>query len=162
MTDADSPCVGPDISAPAARADERCPHCRGAIRSDAPWCTQCWVDLRPPPEPVAAAPAPALVPVGAAPAAALLSGAAPDDAPRPQHRGWPCSGCGAVNAVEDDACVACGTGFLAGLRQDAPPLLALPVVGDITRLSRAQRLGMASAVVLLFALLTVLLSIVAG
>lgn len=152
--------MGPDISAPAARADQRCPHCRGAIRSDAQWCTQCWADLRPAPEPVVAAPA--LVPAGAAPGIGLPSAAAPGVAARPRHRGWPCSGCGEINAVELDACVACGTGFLAGLRAEEPPLLALPVVGDVTRLSRAQRLAMAGAVVLVFALLTVLLSVIAG
>ena len=151
--------MGPDISAPAARVDERCPHCRGAIRSDAQWCTQCWVDLRPAPEPVAAAPA--LAPVGSAPGIGLQAAPASDPS-RPRHRGWPCSGCGAVNDVELDACVACGTGFLAGLRRDEAPLLALPVVGDVTRLSRSQRLAMAGGVVLLFALLVVLLGVVAG
>jgi hypothetical protein len=76
--------------------------------------------------------------------------------------GWPCSGCGTVNGVELDACAACGTGFLAGLKRDEPPLLVLPGVGDLTRLSRGQRLGLALGVVLLFVLLVGLLGLLTG
>lgn len=141
--------VGPDTHA-RPTADLRCPHCRGAIRADAQWCTQCWADLRPQPEPVVVTPAPE-----AEPTQTSLT--------RPAvGRGWPCSGCGAVNAVELDVCAACGTGFLAGVKRDEAPLLTLPVVGDITRLSRGQRLGLAAAVVLLVALIVVVLSLVSG
>lgn len=80
----------------------------------------------------------------------------------PQPGGWPCSGCGAVNAVELDACAACGLGFLSGLRKTEPPLLVLPVVGDLARLSRAQRLGVAGAVILLVVLLTALAGLLPG
>jgi hypothetical protein len=92
--------------------------------------------------------------------------AVPDpSAPPPPARGlggWPCSGCGAVTAVELDACAACGTGFLAGLRRDEAPLLVLPGVGDVTRLSRGQRLGLAAGVVLLVVLLVALLGLLTG
>lgn len=133
---------------PLGAATERCPQCRGLVRPDAQWCTQCWTDLRPAPEPepVLAAPAPD----GATPAPARVPG------------GWPCSGCGASNPVELDACAACGLGFLSGLKKTEPPLLVLPVVGDLTKLSRAQRLGAAGAVVLAIVLLTVLVSLLFG
>jgi hypothetical protein len=45
-------------------------------------------------------------------------------------------------------CGACGSAFLSGVRKSEGPLLALPVVGDITRLTRGQRLGLAFAVML--------------
>jgi hypothetical protein len=57
------------------------------------------------------------------------------------------------------ACAACGTGFLAGLRQGSAPALALPVVGDLALLSRAQRLGLAGGVVLLAMVLITLLGL---
>jgi hypothetical protein len=52
-------------------------------------------------------------------------------------------------------------GFLAAAR-DTGPLLELPVVGDITRFSRGQRLAMVAGVVLLFAVLTLLIGLVLG
>jgi hypothetical protein len=140
---------------PAPAPATPCPHCGGAVRADAPWCTQCWTDLRPAPEPVAV-PAPAPAPPAATSGDA---GAAPA---RRGLGGWPCSRCGATNAVELDACAACGTGFLAGLRRDEPPLLALPGVGDVTRLTRGQRLGLAGGVVLLMVLLTALIGLLTG
>ena len=92
--------------------------------------------------------------------------AAPGDAavaPRPGRlRGWPCSGCGETNAVELTECAACGTGFLAGLRKESAPVLELPVVGDITLLSRGQRLALAGGVVLMFMLMLVVLGLLAG
>lgn len=130
---------------------DRCPQCRGLVRPDAPWCTQCWTDLRPAPEPV---PAPVAEPVAAAPAPAL--------ARAPQPGGWPCSGCGAANPVELDACAACGLGFLSGLTKTEPPLLVLPGIGDLTKLSRAQRLGVAGLVVLVVVVLTALVGLLFG
>ena len=150
--------MGPETHIPAARTNDggsRCPHCAGAVRPEAAWCTQCWADLRPTPEPVKLATAPAAAfapPVGGAQVPSVGRGLG----------GWPCSGCGTVNAVEVNACVACGTGFLAGLRQNEPPLLALPGIGDVTRLSRAQRLALAGAVVLVMVVLVVMLSLVTG
>jgi hypothetical protein len=152
--------VGPDTSAAAApRADLRCPHCRGAVRPQAPWCTQCWADLRPPPEPPAAPPVVAAPDLPAVPAGvAVEPGASPAD----RLRGWPCSGCGETNDVELTACVACGTGFLAGLSKESGPVLALPVVGDLTLLSRGQRLGLATGVVLVAMLMILLLGLLSG
>lgn len=122
----------------------RCPHCAGAVRPDAPWCTQCWADLRPASTPV---------PVAAA---------GPASSPTRGLGGWPCGGCGHVNAVDLDACQACGSGFLAGLRAHEAPLLVLPGVGDVTRLSRGQRVGTACGVVLLVLVLVALLSLLTG
>ena len=157
--------MAPDTHAPAPRAELRCPHCRGAVGPQAQWCTQCWADLRPPPEP-----APVVVetvPEPAAVHAAVGAGspAAPSAVELPAvrsggARGWPCSSCGDTNPVELMACAACGTAFLAGLRKDSAPVLELPVVGDIALLSRAQRLGLAGAVVLLVLLLITVLGLV--
>jgi hypothetical protein len=74
---------------------------------------------------------------------------------------WPCGACGTANAMAQDTCLACGMHFLAGLRQ-AEPLLELPVVGDITRLSRAHLLALAFGVVVAFVALTFLLGVVFG
>jgi hypothetical protein len=131
-----------------------CPHCRGAVRPDAPWCTQCWADLRAAPEPESA-----LVARHAAPDPALPPSA---DGPGRSAAGWPCSACGATNAVELDTCAGCGTGFLATLRADEPPLLLLPGVGDVTRLGRAQRLGLGAAVALTAVLLVLLVGVLVG
>lgn len=95
-----------------------------------------------------------------APAGAAAPSAVDLPAPRPGGaRGWPCSGCGEINAVELTACAACGTAFLAGLRKESAPVLALPVVGDLALLSRAQRLGLAGGVVLLAMVLITLLGL---
>jgi hypothetical protein len=143
----------------------RCPHCRAAVRTGAPWCTLCHADLRPPPPepsplPVVAATAayrpPTFDPL-TAPAAALgLPAAAPAEAT------WPCGTCGAVNVLSADACSACGAGFLAGLRESEGPLLELPGVGDLTRMSRGQRMLVAFGVVLAFVALTALLGLLFG
>lgn len=138
----------------------RCPHCRASVRPGAPWCTLCHADLRPPPpepQPVAAAPRlPAVDPLTAPPAALGLP------TPPGSEPTWPCGSCGAANPIAANACVACGAGFLAGLRETEGPLLELPGVGDLTRMSRGQRLGIAFGVVLGFVALTALLSLVFG
>ena len=140
--------------------ETRCPHCRAAVRPGAPWCTLCHADLRPAPEPepvVVAAPEPVLDPL-TAPAAALgLPSAAPAGAPA--TAGWPCSRCGLSNAITEPVCTACGSAFLAGLRDTEAPLLLVPGVGDLTKLSRGQRLGLAAGVVVAFVLVTLVLGL---
>lgn len=140
----------------------RCPHCRASVRPGAPWCTLCHADLRPAPEP-----APEPVPVVAPPVAPGLD---PLTAPAvqaglPATSGdaiWPCTTCGAGNPISLDACAACGAGFLAGLRDSEGPLLELPGVGDLTRMSRGQRMllafGVVVAVIALVAVLGLLFS----
>ncbi|HVM28621.1 MAG TPA: hypothetical protein VM433_13250, partial [Mycobacteriales bacterium] len=76
--------------------------------------------------------------------------------------GWPCSTCGQSNPVELDACAGCGTGFLAAMKADEPPLLVLPGVGDVSRLSRAQRLAMAAGVAVLIAVMVLVLGVLLG
>lgn len=151
----------------------RCPHCSAATRPDAPWCTLCHADLRPqPPTPTPSPepePAPVLVipPTAAYGPPAIDPLTAPATAPdRPAPAGadptWPCATCGATNPLAEGACGACGAGFLAGLREAEGPLLQLPGVGDLTRLSRGQRMGLAFGVVLAFVALTALLGLLLG
>jgi hypothetical protein len=157
---ADKPFVAPDSHTRTAASAEwpelvHCPHCRGAVRPDAPWCTQCWAGLRPAPEPEPAPVARHAAPDPAPPLSAV-------DGPGRSAAGWPCSACGVTNGVELDACSGCGTGFLATLRADEPPLLLLPGVGDVTRLGRAQRLGLGAAVALTAVLLVLLVGVLVG
>ena len=153
---------------------DRCPKCGAAVRVGDPWGTLCYADLRPPapapePEPAAAEPVvPAVahplmpesgpgVPPGPDPLTGPLEGAAaPVEGPS-----WPCSSCGAVNPMASDVCAVCGQHFLAGVR-DESPLLELPVVGDITRLGRGQRIAVAFGVVLAVVVLTMLLGLIFG
>jgi ribosomal protein L40E len=139
---------------------DRCPHCGAAVPPAAQWCTLCYANLRPgreerpdpltapldtllapadavpPSPPVCAAPvsaAPvsaAAAPAAAAPAAAVLDGVGAT---------WPCP-CGTAVPIADDRCPACFTPFLGG---SSGVDLALPVVGDLTRLSRGARLALA-------------------
>jgi len=136
-----------------------CPSCGAAVRPDSPWCTLCYADLRaapePEPEPVAQ-PIAEAAPVLPAPAPPLVPAAAPTATPT-----WPCSSCGTPNPFDRDTCVKCGTGFLAAAH-DSGPLLELPVVGDITRLGRGQRLALVSGVVLLFIVLTLVFGLIVG
>jgi hypothetical protein len=75
---------------------------------------------------------------------------------------WPCATCGAANPLTAGACAACGAGFLSGLREAEGPLLELPGVGDLTRLSRGQRMALAFGVVLVVIALTALLGLLLG
>lgn len=150
-----------------------CPHCRGAVRPGAPWCTQCWTDLRPPPSPepvaVPAEPSPTETPTetstaaspGPAPAAAdgvRQPGAVALAVDRPAPS-WPCAACGADNRFELAECGGCGAPFLAQLRADGVPVVVLPVVGDVMRLNKAQRYGLAGVVALLAVLLVALVGV---
>lgn len=133
----------------------RCPHCRASVRPGAPWCTLCHADLRPAPEPPPTPPPPVVTRLDplTAPARELgLPG--PDTTPT-----WPCTSCSASNAITSDSCLACGAGFLAGLRESEGPLLELPGVGDLTRMSRGQRMLVAFGVVLAVLALVALLGL---
>jgi RNA polymerase subunit RPABC4/transcription elongation factor Spt4 len=144
-----APALGADDNVVTDQADFRCPHCGALLRSGAQWCTLCYTDLRPKPEPepvalsvreasyagsTAAAPLdPLTAPLSelepAAPlsdlataAQALAQKAAPDaDASTPPV-GWPCTGCDAIISFDEDACPRCGTRFLEGARGE-PDLL---------------------------------------
>jgi hypothetical protein len=71
--------------------------------------------------------------------------------------GWPCAACGSANAFTAGVCGSCGSAFLSDVRQGEAPLLSLPVVGDITKLQRSHRLGLAFLVMLVIVLVTALL-----
>lgn len=164
--------------AAASAPDARCPRCSAALRPGAPWCTLCYADLRPPPEPVqqlepvhppgplqAAEPVP--VPTYdplTDPLPGARTGAVDLLAPAPVAPSvtWPCTTCAAVNPLDADRCAACGSGFLAALRETEDPLLVLPGVGDITRLDRSQRLLLSAGFVLVILVLTVLLGALLG
>lgn len=141
------------------------------MRPDAQWCGQCYADFRPPvpsqpaaappttPAPTASYGVPALDPL-TAPLSVLATSLAgpqtPAEAPAADVRAvprtaeptWPCTRCDAVNPLSATACVTCGSGFLAAVKDDEKPLLELPLVGDLGRMSRGRRLGLAVAVVL--------------
>src|SRR5262249_32441632 len=152
---------------------------------EAQWCSLCYADLREP-APVrerAVAPvAPAAddaelpmamaahngSPLGATAASeharlldrpdpadpASAAEAAPDVATDPAEAQWPCMACGEQVPLSLDTCPACGAGFLAGATTTAST--RLPVVGDIGRMSRTQRLlvgcGIAVGVMILLVL----------
>ena len=137
-----------------------CPSCGATVRPDSPWCTLCYADLRPAPEPVAVVepePEPVAAPV-AEPGPPQLT---PTPVQRTEPPTWPCTACGTSNSFDRDTCAKCGLGFLAAAK-DTGPLLELPVVGDITRLGRGQRLALVSGVVLLFIVLTLVIGVVLG
>ena len=142
-------------------ATDRCPSCGAAVRFGDPWCTLCYADLRPP-----APPEPAEPTSPPPPAYTPAPPRGPDPLTAPLHAvtspvtgpSWPCSSCGTINPMADDVCSACGQHFLAGARDDTP-LLDLPVVGDLTKLSRGHRFAIAAGFVLALVLLTFLVGL---
>jgi hypothetical protein len=60
--------------------------------------------------------------------------------------------------MERDVCAGCGLPFLSGVHAHEA-LLELPVVGDITKLSRGHRFALAFGVIVVFAVLTILLGL---
>lgn len=125
-----------------------CPRCGAAARGEVTWCTQCYLDLRrvdePGPEPVHP-PVPSVPGVPAAPGAAV--------APT-----WPCP-CGTANSFDGSACTDCGAVFLSRLRSEGAPSLVLPLVGDVARFSRNQRLAGACGAAFLLSVLLGLLAV---
>lgn len=151
---------------PSPSTSSRCGHCGGALRADAPWCTLCLTPTgpvhAPEPQPL---PAPSPVMPGfasarpavldplTAPLELLLgepgtatgsgpatSGAAPS---------WPCASCSTPNALDRAVCATCGAGFLAAVARDEPPLLALPLVGDVTGWTKLHWLAVGVVLLLL-------------
>lgn len=117
-----------------------CSECGATVAPDAPWCTLCF--------------APTLVPEPVpAPAATAHTAAAAEDASlypqitaasfEPPATSWPCAQCGAQVPMSSDVCAACGAGFLAA---GTLPTLRLPLVGDLSTRSKAQRFAIAGAV----------------
>jgi RNA polymerase subunit RPABC4/transcription elongation factor Spt4 len=73
---------------------------------------------------------------------------------------WPCTRCGEQVGMSLDVCPACGSGFLAGA--STPASMRLPVVGDIGRLSRSQRLIAGLGVSLVVIVVLVVLATIGG
>ena len=150
---------------------DRCPSCNAAVTASAQWCTLCYAVLRVPQTvpaddradlsgpvaeagagPVAGAPLPP-DPILDAPVfqAAPVAGAEP--------KGWPCLNCGVMVPMADDACPKCSRPFLSG---EELPALALPVVGDLGRMDRGQRVLLALAAGGVLTALMVLLAFIGG
>ncbi len=144
--------MGPDLVPLTA-----CSACGAALRPGAPWCTLCYADLRPAPEPD---PVPTIG-AYAEPAPDPLTVSQPPVGTDPLGPTWPCSRCGGRNALTLDACTACGASFLAAVRDDGVALV-VPGIGDLMTMSRAKRLGLAAGAVALLvvplALVTLLLT----
>lgn len=119
-----------------------CGACGARLPDHARWCSLCFAPVRR--SAPAAAAAAAVAPGAAAPAAAAQAAA-------PPAAGWPCA-CGTSTPLAEPVCAGCGAGFLQSVRDGAPPLLRLPLVGDPLALSRPVRLGLAAALVLLLLL----------
>ncbi len=117
------------------------------MKATASFCGLCFLDLRPAPT------AAAVAGPGAVPAAPVGT----DDGDAAQS--WPCVTCGEPNAMTEASCRACGAGFLAQVARSEAPLLVLPVVGDLSRLSRPQGIALAAAVVLAVVALVALLGL---
>lgn len=120
----------------------RCPSCGARITVGAPWCTLCYADLRPAPEPIhepirEPVSVPASVPAAASAAVTggpqsqsgaggldpltaplhLLDPAEPPPTAGADVRpvvGWPCLRCGESVPLDGATCPACGSPFLAG------------------------------------------------
>ena len=134
------------------------------LRPDSQWCSLCFFDLRPAPapapEPVTPAydgfdpltaplldlvlpPVPQAVPQAVEPAPALAA-PAPREPAEQAPLSWPCSHCGSANPMTSTLCGTCGSVFLASAKEKVS--LVVPGIGDITHLSRGQRVGVAAAV----------------
>jgi ribosomal protein L37E len=171
-------------------SDVRCRACGAAVPAGADWCSLCFADLREPApvrepvsvaaESVAEAALPAPLPAAPPrPAANLLDvaprhAAEPDDSdetaagavgadaagPAANQATWPCQRCGEQVPMALDTCSACGAGFLSAASTTIE--MRLPVVGDVGRLSRTQRLLAGLGISLLVMLVLVLLATLGG
>jgi RNA polymerase subunit RPABC4/transcription elongation factor Spt4 len=122
----------------ATEGGARCPHCAALVHGDSAWCSLCYADLRPAPQPSALpAPQPSALPApqqpvppqtgafdpltaplgllagvaGSEPAVAAVATA---ESATASSEAWPCLHCGVRVPLEENACPSCGTGFLEG------------------------------------------------
>ncbi|HTW18982.1 MAG TPA: hypothetical protein VME70_02085 [Mycobacteriales bacterium] len=171
-------------------SERRCRACGAAVPEQAQWCSLCFADLREPaqvPDSLntssESSPVEAPVPVAvAAQNGSYLNGSGGDvldsgadallglDSPAPAGDAapppvaakpaltWPCAACGENVAMDLDTCPSCGSGFLSGSSDG--PSTRLPMVGDITTMSRSKRLvvglGIAAVVIIVIVLLLTL------
>jgi hypothetical protein len=156
-------------------SDVRCRACGAAVRIDAQWCSLCFADLRPPapvrqpvsvPAAAAAAhsqsapPTPAPVPAVPLPTSPVAAVAAPPVVAPAKAAVWPCPRCSAPVAIALDACPECGAGFLAGASAHANT--RLPLVGDVGKMSSAQRVFVGFALTFVLMAAFVLLATIGG
>lgn len=123
-----------------------CPQCGATTRPDAPWCTLCYHSLRPVP---AATPSPEPLAVAVASAAE----------PYQHDARWPCLRCGTDNGLAEPCCGTCGAAFLADVAEGGLSL-RLPVVGELTGLSKAASYSLAVGFAVVLALLVAAVALV--
>lgn len=148
------------------QADVRCPQCGALLRTGAQWCTLCYADLRPKPEPepVAVSTREPSYAAGAAPSALEVAaqalarqGEAGTDADTAEPPvGWPCT-CGETVSFDEDTCPTCGRRFLDGAR-GAPDLLDRIGTGGLP--VRTQTLIIAGGAAAIIAIVTAALYII--
>jgi hypothetical protein len=116
----------------------RCPSCSASVPAGAPWCTLCYVDLRPR---TATALLDRPVPEGVhEPANGQDEPGQVDAAPEGTASGLACPACAAPVPVGADLrCPVCGTALLAD--DLAVDRIRLPLIGDPRAMSRAARLA---------------------
>ena len=146
-------------------ADLRCPQCAAHVRTGSDWCTLCYADLRPAPEPAAVAePAAPEVPTAdVLPAVDLPSGAAADlpaadPAPEaaPASRGKHAKHSSRPSVEETEALAAQLLAQLA-VTESGSPLGRVSALTDSTGKKVGLMIGGAAALMLLiFALMAIL------
>ncbi len=161
--------VDTDLASPG-RTTPTCPRCGAAARGQVTWCTQCYHDLTPAPPAGRAARAAADAP---SPSVLLTKAGRAGQAGQPGQDGqaapgqtdpstssptWPCP-CGTANSYDETFCADCGDAFLSRLRGDETPSMVLPLVGDVARFSRTQRLLGACGAAFLVSLLLLMVGL---
>jgi hypothetical protein len=170
-------------------SEVRCRACGAVVPGSAHWCSLCFADLRTPAverepvsvpagaheqgaiaEPAAVVTAPPSPPVAAAADAVLIptvgeqtATPATDEAivdPEESAATWPCPRCGADVAFSLDACDTCGTGFLSGASGQVST--KLPLVGDMTKMSGTQRLGVGIGISIALMIVVVVIAALGG
>jgi hypothetical protein len=84
------------------------------------------------------------------------------EAPAPPAPTWPCGSCASANPLEAAVCGVCGAAFLEAVTRTEPPLLVLPLLGDLSRMTKLHWFGLGAALLLLAVVLSVLLGALLG
>jgi uncharacterized OB-fold protein len=118
------------------------------------------VNGRPDPDALLGLPTPAERPTSDQRPAAQGSEAAAADSDEAEAVTWPCARCGEQVAMSLDVCPTCGAGFLEGASTTVS--VHLPVVGDMNKLSRTQRLLVGVVIAVVVMIVLVLLATIGG
>jgi hypothetical protein len=81
-------------------------------------------------------------------------------APAAEEPMWPCPGCGTSVPMSLDHCNSCGAGFLAGASDGNT--VRVPLIGDVSKISSGQKLGLGIAVAIGLMLLILILATIGG